>query len=98
MRSFHKRGTIWNKLNNIVETPLYVDSSLTSMVQIADLCSYALRRFFEKGETELLDRIYPRIDRNKNRTVGVRHFSTPSCNCRICSDHAGFIGSDLFST
>jgi hypothetical protein len=28
------------RIDNIIETPLFVDSRLTRMVQIADLCSY----------------------------------------------------------
>lgn len=39
---FHRKGTLWTRIKNIIETPLFVDSQLTSMVQAADLCSYAL--------------------------------------------------------
>ena len=45
MKRYHKDGTLWTKLKNIIETPLFVDSELTSMIQIADLCGYALRRY-----------------------------------------------------
>lgn len=45
MAKFHHKGTLWTKIDNIVETPLFVDSQLTSMVQIADLCSYSLDPF-----------------------------------------------------
>lgn len=34
MKNFHKEGTLWTKLQNIIETPLFVNSELTSMVQI----------------------------------------------------------------
>jgi len=54
MIQFHKKGTLWTKIKNIIETPLFVDSQLTCMVQAADLCSYALRRYFENNESELL--------------------------------------------
>ena len=50
MRKFHRKGTFWTSIHNIIETPLFVDSELTSMVQIADLCGYALRRYLENGE------------------------------------------------
>jgi hypothetical protein len=49
MRHFHEQGTLWTRIERIIETPLFVNSSLTSMVQIADLCSYALRRYLERG-------------------------------------------------
>ena len=64
MKSFHRRGTLWTHINNIIETPLFVDSELTSMVQVADMCSYALRRYLEKkGGTSLFNLIFRRADR-----------------------------------
>lgn len=47
MRSFQARGTLWTDVDHIVETPFFVDSELTRMVQIADLCAYALRRYVD---------------------------------------------------
>lgn len=88
MRDFHDSGTTWANINRIVETPLFVDSRLTAMVQLADLCSYAVRRFFENNETNLLDRVYPRFDRAAGKLVGLRHYTgKTACTCRVCVDH-----------
>ena len=88
MQTFHRRGTFWTNINNIIETPLYVDSSLTGMVQMADLCSYALRRFSENGETDLFNRIFPIADRAPSgKVLGVRHFTRMTCTCAICVAH-----------
>jgi leucyl aminopeptidase len=87
MKKFHKAGTLWTNLNNIIETPLFVDSELTGMVQIADLCAYALRRYLENNETELFDLIFKRADRKGEVVVGVRHFTHQTCACKICSAH-----------
>ena len=93
MRVFHERGTRWTELPLIVETPLFVDSRLTSMVQVADLCAYATRRFCENGETAFFDHIYPRFQRAGKRLVGVRHYTNRDqpygrrCTCRICVEH-----------
>lgn len=90
MRQYHFDGkTRWVQFRRIVETPLFVDSELTSMVQIADLCSYATRRFFENNETDLFDRIYRLFDRTSSgKLVGLRHFTAKrKCNCRVCVDH-----------
>lgn len=87
MKSFHHRGTLWTKIQNIIETPLFVDSTLTSMVQMADLCSYALRRYCENNEDWLFNEIYPRADRKDGVVVGIRHFADDSCSCIICQDH-----------
>lgn len=87
MREFQRKGTLWTRVERIIETPLFVDSQLTSMVQIADLCSYSLRRFVENGETTLFNKIYTRADRNRRRVVGVRHFTDAGCQCAICKGH-----------
>lgn len=88
MRGYHEKGTLWTDIPNIVETPLFVDSSLTRMVQLADLCAYALRRYLENSEVELFRRIFARADRLKNgRVVGVRHYTSNGCACEICKAH-----------
>lgn len=87
MKRFHQHGTFWTSVNNIIETPLFVDSQLTGMVQIADLCSYSLRRYLENGERQLFDKIFTRADRRGSVTVGIRHFSASSCTCEICNAH-----------
>lgn len=87
MRDFHRQGTLWTAIQRIIEPPLFVNSSLTSMVQIADLCSYALRRYLENSETDLFRRIFQRADRIQNTVVGVRHFAGLNCVCEICQAH-----------
>lgn len=87
MKKFYRDGTLWTDLENIIETPLFVDSELTGMVQIADLCGYALRRYLENGEEELFDLLFKRADRKYDVVVGVRHFTEPSCVCKICRAH-----------
>lgn len=89
MRNFHSSGTRWTeKIPLLVETPLFVDSQLTSMVQAADLCAYGVRRFCENGERELFSRILPRFARAGGRLVGVRHYTgSTSCKCLVCRRH-----------
>ncbi len=87
MRKFHQSGTLWTKINNIIETPLFVDSQLTSMVQVSDLCAFALRRYLEAHEEDLFDCVFQRADRKEGVVVGVRHFTNKSCTCKICAAH-----------
>lgn len=86
MIRFHREGTRWTNIDHIFETPFFVNSQLTSMVQMADLCGYSIRRYYENRETDLFDRIYPRFDRTPQGIVGIRHFTSPACNCRVCAD------------
>ncbi len=85
MKNFHRQGTLWTKINHIIETPLFVDSDLTSLVQIADLCSYTIRRYFENNEAASFNKILPRADRKNNKIVGIRHFSSSNCKCLVCN-------------
>jgi hypothetical protein len=93
MKKFHYRGTLWTHIDQIIETPLFVDSALTSLIQISDLCAYALRRYLENGEEELFDLIYQRADRKDGIVVGVRHFTNRTCTCKICESHRSKSGS-----
>ncbi len=96
MRRFHVQGTLWAKVERIIETPLFVDSSLTSMVQMADLCAYATRRFFENGEEDLFDRIFARFDRAGGKIVGIRHYvGAKNCKCKVCASHPGNDRSEM---
>lgn len=87
MINFHSKGTLWTDIKNIIETPLFVNSELTCLVQIADLCSYAIRRYLENGENELFEYIFIRADRKFDKVVGMRHFTDSSCTCEICKNH-----------
>lgn len=88
MRHFHQHGTLWTRVNHIIETPLFVNSSLTSMVQIADLCSYTFRRYVENKEKDLFSRIFSRVDRSSVYSVGARHYTQQPCSCDICINHS----------
>lgn len=88
MKKFHKAGTLWTSLKHIIETPLFVDSELTGMIQVADLCSYALRRYLENNEANLFETIFKRADRKDDVAVGIRHFTNRKCACKICISHA----------
>ena len=87
-REFHAFGTLYRQITSIVETPLFVDSSLTSMIQMADLCAFALRRLIENDEETLWNHVEKRVDRIETTRVGVRHFTGGrACDCRICIAH-----------
>jgi hypothetical protein len=87
MRKFYRNGTVWTSIYHIVETPLFVDSLLTSMVQVADVCAYATRRYFDNQEDELFNLIFPKFDRAGEKLVGIRHYPAPEeCGCLVCQE------------
>lgn len=84
MKSFLSQGTLWTHVNYVIETPMFVDSRLTYMIQMADICAYALRRYVEHSEDDLFDLIFQRAHKRGGRVVGVRHFTQRPCRCKIC--------------
>jgi hypothetical protein len=78
-------------MQRIIETPLFVDSSLTRMIQLADLWAYSLRRYVENGETNLFSILHSRARTMIGLTqypiprASVHHFAEQSCSCLICT-------------
>lgn len=91
MRKFHSTGTFWNRYTRIIENPLFVNSELTSMIQIADICAYSTRRFLDIGRDDFFEILHPRFDRSpRGPVVGLRHYTgRVRCDCRVCRDHEG---------
>lgn len=87
MRQFQIKGTFFRTIDRIIETPFFVDSQLTSMVQVADIAAYAVRRYLDNDESELFDVFYARVDRARKAPVGLRHFCHKPCPCKICLEH-----------
>jgi hypothetical protein len=77
--------------DRIIETPLFVDSTLTRMIQLADLWGYSLRRYVENGDTGLFSILYSRqmtmIGRIQHpaHRARVDHMADTNCRCLICT-------------
>jgi hypothetical protein len=77
--------------DRIIETPLFVDSGLTRMIQLADLCAYSLRRYVENDDSSLFSTLYSKKWTNIGGSpypiprASVHHFAGPSCLCLICA-------------
>jgi hypothetical protein len=86
--NFTRMGSLYQDIPDVVETPLFVDSALTSLIQMADLCAYSLRRLLENGEKRLWQLVEPRVERANDVMVGVRHYTGKrNCTCDICLAH-----------
>ena len=91
-RKFHRDGALWRDIPNIVETPLFVDSQQTSMIQLADVVSVVLRKYFddfakkqELTDSLLFSKIEPRFGRHRGYLETGRHFSPhEQCQCKVC--------------
>jgi len=61
----HESGT----LKNMSEVPVFVDSEMTRLIQLADLVAYGLFRYFEKDD----DRFYSVIEKKFDFFRGTQH-------------------------
>lgn len=85
-RNFRRDGHRWGQLHNIAETPFFVDSQATRMIQFADLIARALRQYYEHGASKYLDQISHLFDQQGGIVHGLVHYTPANggCNCMIC--------------
>jgi hypothetical protein len=89
-RNFRTDGHRWGQLYNLAEVPLFVDSRATRMIQYADLVAYALRRYYERGESAYFDLLSHRFDSEGGVIHGLVHYAPANsgCNCLACRQRA----------
>ena len=85
-REFRIDGHRWGQLHNISETPLFVDSRATRMIQYADLIAFALRQYYERGVSVHFEKISHLFDAEGGVVHGLVHYTPPGsgCNCLVC--------------
>jgi len=85
-REFRTDGHRWGQLYNLSDVPLFVNSKATRLIQFADLIAYAVRRYYEKGDSSLFDIISGRFDAEGGVLHGLVHYVpiNSGCNCHAC--------------
>jgi hypothetical protein len=66
---FKTIGHTWGVLKNLAEVPLFLDSTASRLVQLADIIAYSLYRKFEKNDERFSSIIEGRFD----QYAGVMH-------------------------
>ncbi len=85
-REFRKYGTRWGSLNNIADTPFFVDSRASRLVQVADHVAYAVFRRYNAADTQYFDLISSRFDEANGVLHGLvhNHAQATPCMCPAC--------------
>ena len=85
-REFRKVGTKWGSPKNIADTPFFVDSRASRLVQIADHVAYSVFRRYNSGEAQYFDIIAHRFDTVDNVIHGLvhKHAERNACTCPAC--------------
>jgi hypothetical protein len=85
-REFQTLGTKWGVIRNLADTPFFVDSRASRLVQLADHIAYAVFRRYNAGDTQYFDIIASKIDSADGIIHGLVHKQTvdPNCMCPAC--------------
>jgi Protein of unknown function (DUF3800) len=83
---FRKIGTRWGSLKNIADTPFFVDSRASRLVQLADHVAYSFFRRYNSGYAQYMDIIASRFDESDGIYHGLshKHADRLSCTCHGC--------------
>ncbi len=85
-RDFRTLGTQWGVIRNLAETPLFVDSRASRVVQLADHVAYATFRRYNASDAQYFDVISSKFHAVDGVVHGLAHKQTtnPSCMCIAC--------------
>ncbi|MBM3758099.1 MAG: DUF3800 domain-containing protein [Acidobacteria bacterium] len=85
-RDFRRLGTQWGAVRHLADTPLFIDSKASRLVQMADHIAYAVFRRYNEGDAQYFDVIAHRFDETDGRIHGLshRHSAPQTCTCPAC--------------
>jgi hypothetical protein len=85
-RDFRVLGTRWGVIRNLADTPLFVNSKASRIVQLADHVAYAVFRRYNSGDTQYFDIIASKFDSSRGVVHGLAHAQrgNPNCMCPAC--------------
>jgi len=85
-RDFRVLGTRWGVIRNFADTPLFVDSMASRVVQLADHVAYAVFRRYEARDAQYFDIIADKFDMADGVVHGLVHKHTELrvCMCPAC--------------
>lgn len=86
LAEYRTTGTRFGTLYNLPEVPLFTDSKATRMLQIADFCTWAVFRRYERGDTSHLDKLMVKFDQFGGIVHGLVHITAEQrvCPCPYC--------------
>lgn len=85
-RNFRQSGTQWGSVRNLADTPFFVNSKSSRIIQIADHIAYAAFRRYNHSDTQYFDIIAPRFHSVEQVVHGLAHKQkiNMTCMCPAC--------------
>ncbi|NOX53086.1 MAG: DUF3800 domain-containing protein [Planctomycetes bacterium] len=90
-RDFRTLGTQWGVIRYLADTPLFVDSRASRVIQLADHIAYAVFRRYNAHDAQYFDLIASKFDSADGIIHGLAHKQTvdPNCMCIACLTRRG---------
>jgi len=93
-RHFRKHGHSFGELTHVIDVPFFASSGKVGGLQLADVCSYVVRRYLDTGarsgshEERQFQKLFPHFDRDTSGKLhGLRHYvRIGDCHCLICQE------------
>ncbi len=85
-RDFRTLGTQWGVIRNLADTPLFIDSRASRVVQLADHVAYGVFRRYNAHDTRYFDVMAEKFDAEDGIVHGLSHKqkNDPRCMCIAC--------------
>ena len=86
MTQFRTTGASFGRVKRLAEVPLFTDSKITRMLQLADFVAYAVYRRYESGDASYFDMILPAFHEASGIVHGLVHLHADhkTCYCPGC--------------
>ena len=83
---FRTLGTRWGVIRHLADTPFFVDSRASRVIQLADHVAHAVFRRYQTGDTQYFDRIAHKFDAEDGVVHGLVHKEPGrrDCMCIAC--------------
>lgn len=85
-KGYRDNGTKYGSIYNIVDIPYFAKGRDTRMIQVADLCAYAVFRRYENSDFEYFNFLKNKFDREGKygKIHGLKHMTREECDCVSC--------------
>lgn len=86
-KNFRQLGTQYAKINHLADTPFFVNSKASRIIQIADHIAYSVFRRYNQSDTTYFDIIAHRFYENNGTLHGLAHKQKYriKCMCAACT-------------
>jgi hypothetical protein len=86
MSEYRTTGASFGRVKHLAEVPLFTDSKITRMLQLADFVAYAVFKNYERSDAKFFNVILKRFHQSGGKLHGLFHLTAKhqECYCPAC--------------